>query len=137
MNVIRLAVLVLATMPSLAFADDRWYWATAQCKNEAEDNVYMFAAVVDITTEIDPDTDEPQHSKDAARYGFGNYVEATYAEDRCGEATVTAQNMYATNSFDTREDAEASLDDYIAREEAEGNDWLKIVRLDDYEDTSE
>ncbi|AXK72891.1 hypothetical protein DWG18_11800 [Lysobacter sp. TY2-98] len=132
-NVVRLAILASVLLPALAFADERWYWATAQCSDEDDETVYMFAALVDITTDIDPDSDEPQESKDHARFGFGNYAEDTYAEQYCGVAEITAQNMYATSSFDTREEAEASLDDYVAREEADDRPWLKIIRVDEYD----
>jgi hypothetical protein len=128
---IRLAVLCLAACPGFAaLADERWYWATAQCSDEDRENVYMFAAIADITTE--DDDEDPQTSEDAARFGFGNFAQDTYAEELCGTANITAQNMGVSRRYDTREEAAAALDDYLEREAAKDQPWLQIVRVDDY-----
>lgn len=129
-HLVRLAVLCLAACPAIAFAGDRWYWATAQCSDENMDNVYMFAAVADIT--VEDDDEDMQTSEDAARFGFGNYVQDTYAEEQCGTADITATNMDASREYDTREEAAAALDEYLAGEEAKDHPWLKIVRVEDY-----
>ncbi|GAB1596766.1 hypothetical protein [Lysobacter claricitrinus] len=131
-SLIRLAVLGFAALPAFAMAGERWYWATAQCSDAADENVYMFAAVVSIQTDEDAGGDEPQESRDSARFGFGNYAEQNYAEESCGTAEISAQNMSVSGSFDSRDEAASALDDYVADEEAKGHAWLKIVRVEDF-----
>jgi hypothetical protein len=131
--IIRLVLWCLVLFPACAcLAGERWYWATAQCSDEADETVYEFVALADIATDEDAGGDEPQQSEDAARFGFGNYAEDMYAEEYCGSAEITAQNMDASRSYDSREEAAAALDDYVAREEAKAHPWLKFVRVDDY-----
>ncbi|MGY4514963.1 hypothetical protein [Lysobacter sp. HA18] len=112
-------------------ASERWYWATAQCSDESEENVYMFAAVVSVDAD-DDDADAPQHSQDSARFGFGNHAESTYADDYCAAGGISAQNMAARGSYDSRDEAAAALDAYVESKEADDSPWLTIVRVDDY-----
>jgi len=129
----RLAVLCAAMAVSCgAAAADRWFWVTAQCRDDAHDDVYMFAAVAHVANDEAPYGDEYQHSRDSARFGFGIYANRNYAEDHCGGDVVDAQNMHASNSFDTRGEAAEALDDYIGGKEADGHAWVKVVRVADY-----
>jgi hypothetical protein len=128
-------VFLLFALPAFTCcADERWYWASAECSDEASEDVYMFVAVVDIQPDGSDGADEARVSENNARFGFGGYAEANYAEEYCGTAEITAQNTSVSGSFDSREEAAESLDAYVQKEEAEGNAWLKIVRLEDYVD---
>lgn len=118
---------VLFALPAFSCAAAGWHWAIAQCSDEADEQVYMIAALAEVAT-------DGQQGIDDARFGFGNYAEANYAEEHCGVASITAQNMDASGEFDSRDEAAVSLDAYLGEKEAQGHAWLSIVRVDDYID---
>lgn len=107
-----------------------WYWAEAQCSDEADENVYVILALVQ--TGVDG-----QEGHDNARFGFGNYAEENYAEEYCGVAEITAQNMDAAGVFDSREEADEYLTRYVEKKEADASPRVHYVRVDDYIDERE